>query len=367
MNRPRSLARRAGTLAASFAVLIGAAACSDGDRVPAAVTVDGVAISRTTVLDLVDANAAFYEQRIEDGLDSTGELAELLAGSQGEGEDTIGMRGAREAIESLVTYQVIRAELERRDAVPTQEDLDAIRAELEEAVGGAEELERIDADFLAFTVESQAIVRAYQQVLAGEADADAEPVDPAAREQQLRELYDQVAPTQPLCLNVILTATEAEADAALARVEGGEEFGAVAAEVSTEPTSAAEGGFAGCAAYDQAEGAFGVDLEGEPVGAVAGPVTYETGAPEPSFAVLQVESVDGPTYEQLLPQLEAQVPAEPPVTDPSQVDVAGPIADLLADAEISVDPRFGTWNDETALIDPPGTTPATTTSAPEGD
>lgn len=332
------------------------AGCSDdGERAvgrPPAATVDGTAIPESEVVALSEANQAYYEQAIEAGDDTTGELQQLLDESAGDGDGTIAMTEASASLRSLIVSQVIRDELARLDALPSEADRDAVRAQLAENLGGEEAVDELPADLLSSYIDSQSLFSAFQAALAAEQDEGVEALDPAEREAQMRELYEQVAPGLPMCVNALLVATEEEAAAASARVDGGEAFATVAQEVSLDQASAEAGGFLRCLDPAQSETTLGVDLSGFAVGQLTDPI--QVGADDAAqFAVFQVSSLDGPTYEQLLPQLEQQIPAEPVPTDPSQVDVEGPLLALLEAADITVDPKFGTWDAETGTIVPP--------------
>ena len=95
------------------------------------------------------------------------------------------------------------------------------------------------------------------------------------------------------CVRHILVPTEEEANDALSRIEGGEAFADVAAEVSTDGT-AAGGGDLGCEALgvyvpEFAEAAFNAEI-----GQVTAPVESQFG-----LHLILVESVEEPTLEQL--------------------------------------------------------------------
>jgi len=84
-------------------------------------------------------------------------------------------------------------------------------------------LEEIDATLVDYTVRTRAAQTAFQATLEA---------DPDGREEQLRELYETAVDETPLCLNLIYVESEAEAEKVRDRVDSGEDFGAVAAEVS---------------------------------------------------------------------------------------------------------------------------------------
>jgi hypothetical protein len=361
--------RRAGLIGVALALLLGATACSRGPlAISPAATVDGTEISKADVTDLTAAYARFYKQAESLGQDSDGQLAALYADAGGTGTDTQSMIEATGALEALINSEMIRSELTRQDALPTKEDRDAIRTELATQLGGEEKLAEFDEEFMVFTLDSRALTQAFQKHLAAEADEALAAPTPEEREAQMRELFASQAPNLPLCLNAIETQTEAEATAARERVESGEAFGDVAADLAPEGVTVAEGGFAACLSFEDAQAAFSTDLSGAAVGDLVGPVAYtsQEGA-APTYLVLEVDGLEGPTYEQLLPRLEQAIPAEPTKTDPTTVDISAPLAALYAKADISVDPLYGSWSNAQGRVVPPDVPVEPTTAKDAAD
>ena len=138
-------------------------------------------------------------------------------------------------------------------------------------------------------------------------------------------VVDQAAPGEGNpCVRHILVETEAEADAALERLDAGEDFGAVAIELSTGP-SAPAGGDLGCAPSSNYVGPFAEAVDGADLGAYVGPVETQFG-----FHVLVVDryEVDG------------------------QVLASTRLRERLAEADVEVDSRLGVWDIEQLNIVP---------------
>lgn len=347
--------RRAGLIGVALALLAGASACSRGPlAISPAATVNGTEISKQEVTDLTAAYTRFYKQAKALGQDSDGTLAARFEDARGTGTDTQSMSEATGALQGLIDNEILRGELARLKALPTKEETKAARTSLESTVGGADKLAKFDKDFIAYTVESQALTTAYRTYLAAQADKGQVALSPEERETQMRALFAQEAPNLPLCLNAIETQTEPEATAARQRVESGEAFGDVAKDLAPEGVEVADGGFAACLSYDDAKAAFNQDLTGLAVGALVGPVAYtsQEGA-APTYLVLEVDGTQGPTYEQLLPRLEQAIPETPTPTDPTSVDIGTPLAKVYARADVTVDPVYGTWNGKTGQVEPP--------------
>lgn len=99
-------------------------------------------------------------------------------------------------------------------------------------------------------------------------------------------------------------AAEAEAQSVLARLEAGEEFAAVAQEVSDDAGTAAQGGDLGWIGRGVLEGAFEDALYGMEIGEVTGPVETEFG-----YHIIRLDEVragDVRPFEQVRDELEAE-------------------------------------------------------------
>ncbi|MGJ3262662.1 MAG: peptidylprolyl isomerase [Salinarimonas sp.] len=131
-------------------------------------------------------------------------------------------------------------------------------------------------------------------------------IEAAVTEEAARAVYDEmiadVAPEQEVRARHILVPTQEEAQAAVDRIAAGEDFEAVAAELSQDPGSAAEGGDLGFFTRDRmvapfAEAAFAL----EP-GEVSQPVQSQFG-----WHVIKVEERRDrptPTFEQMREQID---------------------------------------------------------------
>ncbi|WP_421120819.1 hypothetical protein ACE2AJ_05845 [Aquihabitans daechungensis] len=357
MELRRTPFRRAGLAALAALLVIGASACSGGTalvgKAPAA-TVDDAEISQADVVAATEATQRFYEYSIEQGQDTDGSLTALLEDLQGQSSYAVGTAGASKVLSDMIEVEVKRQELARQDALPTEADRDKIRTDLESTVGGAAALEEFPAEYVELYLEQRAVNEAFQTWAAAEADKDVEPLTDEEREAKMRELYEQTAPGRPLCLNAIQTPTEEEAEAARARVDGGEDFLAVSESLVPEGTEFPEEGLVACLGFDEAQTAFGEDFSNVAVGDIVGPVpfTSQEGA-EPVYLVFRVDGLEGQTYEELLPQLEQAVPAEPEATDPTTFDASAQIDALIKEADIDVNAIFGRWSNAQRAVVPP--------------
>lgn len=150
-----------------------------------------------------------------------------------------------------------------------------------------------------------------------------------------------------VCASHILVGTEAEASDVMARLEDGEEFGSVAAEVSFDQDS--QDGALPCPVSVYS---FGQDLapalQQSPIGELSGPVATQFG-----FHVLWIESRDEPdSFEAFAADPKRWLP---PVVLSTELSTWHNSA--IAQADITVQSRVGTWNPQALVITPPPSSP----------
>jgi parvulin-like peptidyl-prolyl isomerase len=144
-----------------------------------------------------------------------------------------------------------------------------------------------------------------------------------------------------VCAAHFLVATEAEATAAMARVEAGEAFADVASELSLDTGSGANGGDLGCASPAGYVVEFADATMTAPIDEMVGPIETQFG-----FHVIVVESRTAATVAEVRQAL----------TDAA---VTGALdtwfSDALGSAAIVITPEYGTWVTEpTPQVLPPG-------------
>ena len=146
-----------------------------------------------------------------------------------------------------------------------------------------------------------------------------------------------------LCSSHLLVETESEATAAIARLDAGEDFAALAAEISVGP-SGASGGNLGCVVPATFVAAF---VEG--AAAVGGPGISDPVQSEFGWHVIQVRSF-GPVVRGEHDELTSEQITSF-VLEGSGVELQGLQANLY-DRDISVDPRFGVFDPTLGLVGP---------------
>ena len=341
MDRPRRTPRRAAFLAATLVALVGLTACGTGPVGPrAAATVDGHRIPASKVLDLLDAQATYLRTLSKDAA-SGASAKESLAALLGDGDDTWNSQDGATTLDAFVVQQVVLGELDRRGEKITTDDRAGARSAISSQVGGEAELKKIPALILDFAIE-----RGAAQTALGRVAAKAGP----DREARLKTLWEQSRKERPVCVRIIVGADEAALAPVKARIDAGEDFGTVASETSSDPETAAAGGHLGCNTADLAAQAFEIDaLRTAKVGDVFGPVLLAGSDGSKQAYLVQVSSTTGPTFDQARAGLEQQLEQ----SSGSASDEF--LATLLKKADISVDPRFGTWNEDKAAVLPPTT------------
>jgi parvulin-like peptidyl-prolyl isomerase len=130
------------------------------------------------------------------------------------------------------------------------------------------------------------------------------------------------------CVRHILVTTEDEANAALARIEGGEAFADVAADVGTDGT-APNGGDLGCNPLGLYVAEFANAAFESPIGEVSGPHQTQFG-----YHLILVESREEPSLEDVKTEISDARIGEL---------VAAWILEQVSAAEVDVDPQYGTW------------------------
>lgn len=230
-------------------------------------------------------------------------------------------------------------ELERRDVTIGQDDLAAARRALEQQPGGAEALADLPAEVVEDQLRQNAVISVLGQELVE--------ADPEALYEEDPGQFDE------LCVSHIFVGTDqrtpAEAEARAAelaqRLDQGADYATLAAEESDDPASAAEGGSLGCGGRGRfipefEEAAFALE-EGE----ISDPVQTQVG-----YHIIRVDERNPRTFEEAADEIQASMQAEVGTA------IQQFLADASAEAEVDVNPRFGTWTvpeGQRGVVEPP--------------
>jgi hypothetical protein len=180
---------------------------------------------------------------------------------------------------------------------------------------------RVTEKYLQLVAEQSLVVGAVVDAMEAE-------VEPPTQE-EIDTFFEEAS--QMLCGSHILVASEAEAEDVVARLDAGEDFAEVAAEVSLDG-SADSGGNLGCAAPSDYVPEFAEAMEAAEVGVPTAPVETEFG-----FHVILVREDELPTEEEAIASLKSQA---------AQLSSQNWFLDAAGAASIEVNEKFGTWQTE---------------------
>lgn len=371
MERRLNLVPRARLLGAVLLILAGATACSGTGPIgrSAAATVNGVDISAGQVAEVVDAQerllraqaggaekqraeAETQGQQVQTAEELAAQVEQALGQYRGSGADTIATSGAAQVLTALIGDQLYRDALTSTGGKVTDQLRATARTNLDQRITSL----GIKADQVPRVLIDQAVEQAAVQAAIEATAPDSVRNQPVLTDQQytdqLRGIYEaQVGDLTQLCLNLISTADEASGRAAKQRVEAGEAFADVAADVSSEGRAAAIDGAGACAATADVAGVLGDAAKTAQPGDLLGPAAANDG----TVLLAQVDRIQVPTFEEARPQLEQANPNNSgnDASAALQQYVADALAKAGAVARVTVDPRYGTWDPATSAVVPP--------------
>lgn len=270
-----------------------------------------------------------------------------------EASGTMGTDEFAQYLTALIQWTVLEeAAAEEFDIDPTDEDVDA---KLDEILASQPEGSSLDELAESQGLSSETLrrilrVNVIQEQLAEQlAGTEGEPTQDevdAAMDEQLANLTE-------VCARHVLVETADEAEEARGRLEAGESFEDVAADMSTDPSAADNGGDLGCSAAGRYVPEFRDAAVTAEIDAISEPVQSQFG-----FHVVQV-------YERTDPPAEDQ-PNEDEVRQ-GLLQQAGAVAlqewflAQFEEAEVSVSEEYGEWVlTPQPMVMPPssGTTPS---------
>jgi parvulin-like peptidyl-prolyl isomerase len=316
-GRPRTPGLRRALIAVALAGGLLASAC--GSTAASAATVNGRTIDRSD---------------FEKELKALAENKELQAASGGQGllgkgKDTVDARLSAGWLTAVIYDALITDEFDRRKLKLTEEDKGAAEAQLADQFGNPKVAAAFPKWFRERLSGRNARAVAVRTAISGL----------SLSEESLTKYYDEhKADFEQVCLSHLLVETKEEADAALARVKGGESFAAVATAVSKDQGSAPKGGDLGC----NNKGLFVPEFEAAAFSASpevpTDPVQTQFG-----FHVLLV------TERKTAPFEQARTQAKQALDNESQEKFRDFLSEAAQKAKVTVDPRYGKFKAE-----PPG-------------
>lgn len=332
MTRFRSL------IAATVAVVVAAgllSSCSSTDA--AAVTVNGATYSRSDLTDELDVlvdhpEFAMGMFRVEPGADTVSAVDSAFVA---------------EVLTLRVLIMLIDAEFAERGLSLEDADFEAAEAGFSAELNAtlAELPDSYRDDFREWNAKLIALRDAFGAE-AGERGDDV--TDDAVR--TFFEDFPALFGADEVCARHILVTSEDEANEVIAELDGGADFAELAAEHTTDPSGTETGGDLGCTGPGRYVPEFETAVWEGPVGEVQGPIQTDFG-----YHVILVESRGAPSFESMEADIRAFL--ESPASRDGQQLLGFWVQQALADADISVDARYGEWDSELGTVQASGTSP----------
>jgi len=368
VERRRTLVRRAGLAGVALIVLAGATACEGIGPVgpsPAA-TVNGHDISSADVRDVVRAQRVLVVatqkdeekqraaavkaeaqnptgQAVPSAQDLAAQHRSQLAAFDGTGSDAISTGAASSALTPLVLVQIYADAVHETGGKVTDAQRTTARADVTKQLT---DLGLKAADLSKVFVDAYVELNALQAALVAERPASAaeQPLSDAEYTKQLQAIYQsQRSSLTQLCADLIVAPNEAAGTAARKRLDAGEDFAAVAADVSQDPTAASGG--KNCIALTNADAALGKGASTASKGDLFGP--FDSGAGDGTVYLAKVDRIETPTFEDSRAQLEQANPNTQGADAKQAADdafVQAKVDAAAARAKVTIDPRYGTWD-----------------------
>jgi hypothetical protein len=324
-----------------------APACAEKSNAPAA-SVNGVTVTTKDVVDELDAIRANpdYLENIDGQFKQQGSA---VVGSAAGSYDA-GFVG--QVLMRQLQFALAHDEVERRQLEVTDDCKEAAKNDLIQSLGGGDEqkgqeqLAGFSADYRnkiegwytdQFVLQSDLVHQPCGGEAAGKAYFDAHP-----------EEFVQ------LCVSVISLADENTANAVAEQARAGGDFASLAQQFSTDTKSGSMGGDAGCLYPSEISSVFAPTLQATATGAVTDPVTNNNG-----FLVFKVTDRKPAAYSDVSSQAEQLA-----LRDQS-VEFGSWLRHAFEDGQVTVDPRYGTFDPSTYKITPPAVDSESSSSGSE--
>ena len=274
-------------------------------------------------------------------LTACGDASSEVVGTVGDTEVTVG------DVAELFESETLPIDSTLRDAIFALLAREVLIQGLEEDFGEELDHEGVDALYEELVAEMEAqgatpeeylgIPDASTQMIRFNAEIGVirqQVIDAVVTDQEtIDAFFSEPAAITTVCVRHVLVETEEEAESVKERIEGGEDFGEVADELSLD--TATPGGDLGCSIASRYVAEFAeATLVAEP-GEVFGPVQTQFG-----YHILIVDDRTAPTEQQLIDDPLAFLSEDELNTLWGQW-----LNEKLDEAEVTVDPKYGTWTD----------------------
>lgn len=306
--------RRTLVAAAALVAAVALGACSR-TAAPAA-RVNGATVSQDRLWDTVAVQKKLS--------DVTGDTSSSLAA--GKLESSYTASGVSEVLGGIVLNTIVEQELEHLGAAVDDAAVDDVRAQVQQSQQDADILKQLAPADQELLLRQFAVNQALQTYAA-------DPEHPTELDDDtVRTFYDQ-DPEQfrTVCVRVLFTTAEPQAEQARARIAAGEPFESVAVEASADPEQS-NGGAVQCLSPQSLPAELTDAIAGSQPSTLLAPVKTADGY----FVVYFVEARE-PSLEAARSLIADEVSANP------RVKVQLIVQRAVRDADVEVNPEFGVW------------------------
>ena len=246
------------------------------------------------------------------------------SGLSGAGKDTVDPRLSAGWLTAVIYDKLVTHEFEKRKLSISPSDRDAARSQLATEFGTDPTIATsFPKWFQQRVLDRNARAVAVRAALSGVDFSDA----------SLQKYFDAHKDDfSQNCLSHILVRTKAEADAALARIKGGEDFAAVAKSVSIDTGSGSKGGDLGCNPKGTFVPEFDQAASTLPVGQLSDPVQTQYG-----FHLILVRERKEASFGDAKEQIKAALNAQ------TQDAFRQFLSTAVSAAQVTVDRRYGSF------------------------
>lgn len=324
--------RRIAAAALAVAAVLGLAACGGDSAGPAAV-VGGTEISQQDVVDELEAirSNTTYVQAFE----QTGTPV------VGQEQDTFNSAFVARQLSIRIQFEIVGNEVDRRGLEADDECRAAARGSLADRLAGFAPdgdgesiLGAFPESYQDYLVDRETDLLLLQGDLVGE---------PCVADDAVATYYEEnTEQFEQACANHILLDTPEAAQEVFDLLQAGGDFAALAAERSLDPGSNSAGGELPCVTRGQFLEEFEEAIFTAEPGELVGPVETAAG-----FHVIRVRERRTPPLSEVREQVAQSLAAE------AENALNAWFLEQLDVVDVTVDPRYGTWDSTTATIERP--------------
>lgn len=281
------------------------------------------------VLPADEAAVVNGEPISNDDFDEVASAVEATAEEDATEDDLLALR--RQALSRMVETEIIAQFAEESGVTLDDAAVDTIVEEGGEELATAAEAEGLSPELYArvFVAPDYLLSEVTRAVA-----ADIEVTD-----EQLEERLASGVEGVTATLSHILVETEEEAEAALARIEEGEDFAAVAADVSIDGSAQQGGSLGQDVPLSNFVPEFAEAAAEAPLGEPVGPVQSEFG-----FHLILVDDRTEPDLDTMEDDLRVQIALESEEGQEAMAPLVEAFQTVFTDAEVEISSRYGVWD-----------------------